>query len=100
MVLKQQAKWQPSTLEGVSYPQLIKDHYETPSKPALTTLHDINYTTNPHQHHALPQESSILDIMSEHPNWSRRQLVEHFETLQPYKLGVKDKVEAVWERQF
>ncbi|KAI8059906.1 ClpP/crotonase-like domain-containing protein [Gongronella butleri] len=99
VVLKQQPKWQPSKLEDVSYTQLIKDLYETPSEPALTTLHDVNYTTNPHQHHALPLEKIILDTMSTHPAWSRRQLVEHFEDLQPYKLGVKDKVEAVWERQ-
>lgn len=98
-------QWQPDTLEGVTE-QSAEGYFLKPAGQRMTFLKDepiADYYRYPHQWLALPKEDEVKAYVHEQRQNARActkvDVLQHFLQRQTGKLGVKEVLEDIMERQ-
>jgi 3-hydroxyisobutyryl-CoA hydrolase len=97
---KERPNWSPNTLEDVTEDQ-VDAFFAKPRGPPLGLLETgprATYNEYPHQKLALPTEEEVLKIW-DGGNKMAEEVVQHFVGESNGKVGVREKVEEVLERQ-
>jgi 3-hydroxyisobutyryl-CoA hydrolase len=96
---KTRPDWQPNTLEDVTSEEV--DRFFQKGKDVLPLLEsgaEARYSEYPHKKLALPTEQEILNVY-DGGNVQAEEVVQHFLTERGGKVGIREKVGEVLERQ-
>ena len=95
---KERPNWQPRELEEVT-DEMVREFFKKSSEGPLALLDgsaSADYRAYPHADLGLPTESEILSVAQ---NKMAEEVVQHFLKEKNGKVGVREKVEEVLERQ-
>ncbi|OMH79510.1 3-hydroxyisobutyryl-CoA hydrolase, mitochondrial [Zancudomyces culisetae] len=98
-------KWSPATLPEVSLDQIRTQYFLNPVKEvALEFYNDIDFMVHPYSKYTLPSEQKIRAVVTgEDPDagdnaFSKEELINYFAKLYSDKVGVREKVSDVINR--
>ncbi|OMH81449.1 3-hydroxyisobutyryl-CoA hydrolase, mitochondrial [Zancudomyces culisetae] len=98
-------KWRPATLPEVSLDQIRTQYFLNPVKEvALEFYNDIDFMVHPYSKYTLPSEQKIRAVVTgEDPDagdnaFSKEELINYFAKLYSDKVGVREKVSDVINR--
>jgi 3-hydroxyisobutyryl-CoA hydrolase len=95
MVLKQEPKWSPSSIDNVSLDYLRSEVFRDGVQLSLPFKHDPNFIPENHLKYVLPTRKNILEAQNQNNLNGLDETVDWFKNKQNNKFGLRQKIESL-----